>query len=427
LKFLQRLIKDPSYRDLLADSVIALFVRVLGAGSAFIVAIVITRQLGAEGSGYYFLGFSILSVLAAITRCGLDNTVLRFVGAYPENAASIIKRTVSVVAVISIFAALLTYSMANFLSLWLFDKPNLVGVLQAVAPGVAGVAILTIISSALQGIRRVSWSIFVLNIAANLFLLLAIYVFGSGSAEEYSWYYSASTITTALLGLLLFFRYIPAQSENNVLSSDIRASCLPLWGVVVMAQMVLWSGQFIAGILLPAEDVAQLAVAQRTALLPSFILVAVSRVVAPKLAEFYRKGAYSELQELTIKSVKLTFCLSAPIIALMLLFPEVLINLFGSGFGEGVLFLQIMAVGQFFNVVTGCVTFLLMMTGHERDMRNITIASGVLSILAAWILTTLYGALGAAIGAALGVATQNLLAVYFVKKRLGINTLGVWK
>ena len=111
----------------------------------------------------------------------------------------------------------------------------------------------------------------------------------------------------------------------------------------------------------------------------------------------------------------------------MLLFPEVLINLFGSGFGEGVLFLQIMAVGQFFNVVTGCVTFLLMMTGHERDMRNITIASGVLSILAAWILTTLYGALGAAIGAALGVATQNLLAVYFVKKRLGINTLGVWK
>ena len=412
MKFLQRLIKDPSYRDLLADSVIALFVRVLGAGSAFIVAIVITRQLGAEGSGYYFLGFSILSVLAAITRCGLDNTVLRFVGAYPENAASIIKRTVSVVAIISIFAALLTYSLANFLSLWLFDKPNLVGVLQAVAPGVAGLAILTIISSALQGIRRVSWSIF---------------VFGRGSAEEYSWYYSASTITTALLGLLLFFRYIPAQSENNVLSSDIRASCLPLWGVVVMAQMVLWSGQFIAGILLPAEDVAQLAVAQRTALLPSFILVAVSRVVAPKLAEFYRKGAYSELQELTIKSVKLTFCLSAPIIALMLLFPEVLINLFGSGFGEGVLFLQIMAVGQFFNVVTGCVTFLLMMTGHERDMRNITIASGVLSILAAWILTTLYGALGAAIGAALGVATQNLLAVYFVKKRLGINTLGVWK
>ena len=67
------------------------------------------------------------------------------------------------------------------------------------------------------------------------------------------------------------------------------------------------------------------------------------------------------------------------------------------------------------------------MTGHERDMRNVVLFSGPLALLLQFVLTPIYGALGAAIATAIALASQNLLAVYMVKKRLGFNTLNLFR
>ena len=133
------------------------------------------------------------------------------------------------------------------------------------------------------------------------------------------------------------------------------------------------------------------------------------------------------LENLAIKSVKLVALFALPVIGVMLVFPSFLMGLFGSEFAEGAALLQILAVGQFINAMTGSVGFLLMMSGHERDMRNVTLISGTLALLLTWFLTAQFDIVGAAIGTAVAVATQNLLAVYFVKKRLGFNTLAVWR
>ena len=79
------------------------------------------------------------------------------------------------------------------------------------------------------------------------------------------------------------------------------------------------------------------------------------------------------------------------------------------------------------NVVTGSVGYLLSMSGHEKDLRNTVLISGPLAIIAAVALTPLWGATGSAIATALAVATQNLVAVFWVRKRLGFNTLAVWR
>tara|TARA_R110002095_G_scaffold53761_1_gene46540 strand:- start:105 stop:689 length:585 start_codon:yes stop_codon:yes gene_type:complete len=194
-----------------------------------------------------------------------------------------------------------------------------------------------------------------------------------------------------------------------------------------MSQMVQWSGQFMAGAYVSSEALAQLAVAQRTAMLSSFILIAVNLVVAPRFAKLYRDNDMAQLESLAIKSVKLIGLFALPVIGAMLVFPSFLMSLFGAEFTEGAALLQILAIGQFINAMTGSVGFLLMMSGHERDMRNVTLISGTLALLFTWFLTAQFGIVGAAIGTAIAVATQNLLAVYFVKKRLGFNTLAVWR
>jgi O-antigen/teichoic acid export membrane protein len=120
--------------------------------------------------------------------------------------------------------------------------------------------------------------------------------------------------------------------------------------------------------------------------------------------------------------------IALPIVILVCAFPSFIMSAFGKGFTDqaGIWILCILSIGQFINVITGSVQYLLMMSGHERDIRNITIINGIFALLLAIILTPFYGAVGAAVATSVAVASQNLMAVGMVKKRLGFNTLAIW-
>jgi len=423
----KNVLANPDNRDLLVSSAFAFAVRIIGAISGFAATFFIARYLGAAESGYYFLAFSVVVVFSAFSRVGLDNTVLRFTGGSPELALNTSLKAALLVLFVSSLSAMVLYFCASFFSVTLFSKPDLAPVLQYMAFGVVGLSLLTISAMALQGLRRVSASIFVLNIAANLLLILSLFVFADLSAAELAGVYALSSIAVAVVSCGFFYLYRPSDSKSVISWRVLFASCGPLWIVVIMSQMVQWSGQFMAGAYVSSEALAQLAVAQRTAMLSSFILIAVNLVVAPRFANLYRNNDMPALENLAIKSVKLIGIFALPIIGGMLIFPTFLMGLFGDGFTDGAVLLQILAVGQFINAMTGSVGFLLMMSGHERDMRNVTLVSGTFALLLTWLLTVQFGIVGAAIGTAIAVATQNLLAVYFVKKRLGFNTLAVWR
>ena len=51
-------------------------------------------------------------------------------------------------------------------------------------------------------------------------------------------------------------------------------------------------------------------------------------------------------------------------------------SIFGKGFIGGIWLLRILAIGQFINAVTGSVGYILTMSGHEKDIRNIAILNG---------------------------------------------------
>jgi O-antigen/teichoic acid export membrane protein len=424
---LKNVLANADNRDLLVSSAFAFSIRILGAISAFAATFFVAFFLGGAESGYYFLAFSVVAVVSAFSRVGLDNTVLRFTGGSPELAINTTLKSLLLILLLSSFCAITLYFCAPFMAATLFSKPELALVLQYMSLGVVGLSALKISAMALQGLRRVSASIFVLNIAANLLLILSLYLSTDLSAAQLAGVYALSSVLVGVVGFVFFYLFRPRVYQMPITWHELFASCGPLWIVVIMSQMVQWSGQFMAGAYVSSEALAQLAVAQRTAMLSSFILIAVNLVVAPRFANLYRNNDMLALEHLAIKSVKLITLFALPVIGGMLIFPSFLMGLFGAEFAEGAVLLQILAVGQFINAITGSVGFLLMMSGHERDMRNVTLISGSSAMFLAWFLTTQFGIIGAATGTAVALATQNLLAVYFVKKRLGFNTLAVWR
>jgi O-antigen/teichoic acid export membrane protein len=104
-------------------------------------------------------------------------------------------------------------------------------------------------------------------------------------------------------------------------------------------------------------------------------------------------------------------------------FPDFLLGIFGGDFKKGGIILSILAVGQFVNVITGSVGYLLIMCGQEKTLRNIIIFSALVTITFQLILVSEYSIMGIAIGTAIGLSLQNILATIFVKKKLNIDIL----
>lgn len=283
-------------------------------------------------------------------------------------------------------------------------------------------AIYSLFAMAFQGLRNVMLSVMLQNISVPILLITAVFIFSPRTSDDLAVLYLSASIITTLISYLLWKKVVP-RGNSSFDNRLLWKSCLPLWVLAILQQIIQWGGQFIAGIFSDNAGLAQLAVAQRTSMLISFIGIAINLVSAPKFAYYYSSGDLVELRKYSRKTTMLMVIFSTPLIFLVWLFPSFIMSLFGQGFENGYWMLRILALGQFINVITGSVGYLLMMSGHEKDMRNITFVSGLISIVLNLVLVKHFGSVGAAVAIALSVAIQNLLAVNMVKKRLGFSTL----
>ncbi|USE68114.1 hypothetical protein CTT31_02820 [Pseudoalteromonas maricaloris] len=426
---LKVVLKDSEHRHTVIHAVLALGIRILGAAMAFLFNLAIAHQLGAEQSGYFFLAFSLVMIFSAIARLGFDNTVLRFTSANSFNGKTvkaILHFSLKYSLPVAFLLMLLVYFTAPFLANMVFDKPEIVTTLRSISPAIIGLVIVALVAMSLQARHKLIASIPCQNIAHFVLCGVAIICLNVESASSTALYLSLSLASTAC-----FFYWLSLRGLNDlgrtVSEGELWISARPNWVIMMMSQAVQWFAPIMVGVFLISEQVAFFSVAQRIALLTSFVLMAVNLVVAPKFSAFNSKGDLEGIRKTALFSVRLLVVSAFPIVLVMLLFPEFLMGLFGEEFKQGAAILQILVLGQAVNVVTGSVGFLLQMTGHERDMRLVTLISGFGVLISVPIFTKLYGAIGAAIATSFFISLQNLLAVYFVKKRLGFNTLKFWQ
>jgi len=205
--------------------------------------------------------------------------------------------------------------------------------------------------------------------------------------------------------------------------TTLTASSRPLWAGLIAQQITLLSSQILCGIWLSSEDVALLTVAQRVAMLTSFILLAVNMVVAPRFAALHNENKGDELHRLTLDTTKLMLLVGIPIAALVLFLADSLMGQFGQGFDSGGLALQVITLGQLVNIATGSANILLISTGNEDALKKSHYAGATVALALGVTLTPAYGVVGGAAATSCAIATQNLLSVFLVKKQTGIHLI----
>jgi O-antigen/teichoic acid export membrane protein len=424
---------DPHLREMIVGSAIGMSVKVLSAVSILFMNIVVARFLGANETGLFFLAFTMVTIIAAVGRLGFDQSIIRFVAAARENNEidrlhGVYRKSISWVAIASICLAVLASSNVTWLVENYFPQPGFEPVLRSFLIAIPLVALYTMLAQAMQGLKKIAKSLLTLNVLMPIALLLLMLFDPVYTAEEAAGHFILASLFALCTGLYFWYQSAPkTEKVESFSSSQLWKTSTPLWAVAILSQVVQWSSQLMLGAWSSAENVAFFATAQRTAMLTSFLLFAVNAIAAPKFAALHEKGDIDGLKRIAIWSVRLMMLVAAPILMVMLLFPDWLMSFFGDEFRAASTALMILAIGQFINIATGSVGYLLSMTGREREVLKNTLVSAVVAIALGAILIPSYGLLGAALATATAVASQNLMGVYQVRKHLGFNTLVFWK
>ena len=105
----------------------------------------------------------------------------------------------------------------------------------------------------------------------------------------------------------------------------------------------------------------------------------------------------------------------------MIIFAPVLMHVFGRDFEPGWPVLVIGTLGQIVNCGVGSVGYLLLMSGHQRDLVRVQTVMAVVMVALGLFLIPKWGILGAAIVAALTNLISNLWYLWEVRRKLGMS------
>lgn len=433
LKKISRIAKrlDADMLEVVKKAAIALLMRVLGAALAFGFNIQIARALGAEGSGMYFLALTVMTIATVFGRLGMDNTLLRFVAANASvgewgAVKGVYQKGMLLSLTASCLAALVMFLLAPWLAGTVFSEPALTEPMRWMSLAVIPTALGNLQAQVLKGLKRILASSFVEIVSVSALSVAFFYFLGpTWQVNDAVWAYGLAAGITALMGVWLWWSATPQtrKIQGYFDTQELLQTSLPLFWVASINLLMMWTATFLLGVWTTTADVGVFGVASRTANLTNFILVAVNSIAAPKFAALYKQGEMRALGSLARKSAKLMMLWAMPILILFVAAPSWVMGLFGPQFAEGGAVLSILTVGQFVNVATGSVGFLLMMTGHEKLARNNIAIAAVVNVVLNVILIPVAGVMGAAIATAFSLATLNLMAAYWVWDRLKIWTI----
>ena len=164
-----------------------------------------------------------------------------------------------------------------------------------------------------------------------------------------------------------------------------------------------------------AAEIALFGVSARLVALAAAIQDALISDFSPRFARHHEQGDGDALRSAFRRSRWLSIVTYAPILAVFLVFPHLILGIFGPEFREGVQFLYVVALGQAVSSASGLVGSFLSMTHRQSALLRINAASLVVMLVLIVTLGSRYGALGVAWAYAIAVAGRNLLGLVAVR------------
>jgi O-antigen/teichoic acid export membrane protein len=405
--------------------------RLSASALSFGIGVLAARTAGVAQYGGYAYAMSIVAVGTVVATIGLDRFVVRAVASSAgESGRTEISRLLRWSQTAGLIASAVILGIAAVI--W----PSISGSLDASArDAVLAAAFLLPLSvwirvqqAALQGSGRIiagqlPESVVQPGIAALLLVALAAISQPMDSQRLVTIQTIGAAVACAVGAVLLHRAFPRSESIAPVVSRhrEWARALLPLMLTGTLSVATNQADMLILGAVKGAEAAGVYAAAVRSASLIGFVLASANVAMAPAFAAIHSRDDTEALQRLVTQSARYILLLTTPIAILMIVAGRFFLLIFGAEFTSGLTAVRILSVGQWASAAAGSVGFLLMMTGHARDV-TIGLAMGVIvNVALSALLIPQWGLSGAASAAAATVIFWNVALGWVVTKRLGID------
>ena len=281
--------------------------RIMAVGLQFFYNLMLARYFGTHYTGLFGFGFSLINLVALIGLVGTPQTLLRFVAAYRSDGQKQRMFSLLLFAMVvggggALLAMLLLWFSVNGIET-LADKPGLGAMLTVFAPIVIPLAIITQISFALQGAKRVMESVLIREAGLSLAVLIPLFIcwFFTLPFNTFVELYLVSLLVIGAFAFLLLYRSFPEIRRVPPLKEweyqpIWLASALPLALITSLQSAGGWSDTIMLGFLAPTNEVGVYFVAVRVSLILYTVLYAVTMIFSPVAAELWHQQNLVELK-----------------------------------------------------------------------------------------------------------------------------------
>lgn len=409
-----------------------LLLKIVGAFVTLGVQLMLARLLGAQQYGIYAYALFWILIILLPAKLGMEIAILRFVAAYRakeqwELLHGIIRTSLGLVFLSSVVFSFLIFMFFLLLghhfpadlrnTFWiactvlpilaLFDLSNTI--LRAFEYAVKGSFLGLLFQPTLFAIL-IGISIFVIKIGLNATLAMALH------------------LTASLGGLLLSAywckRVIAHTTQKATPKMELRtwiSTALPMMLLEGFAEVHAKTDMIMIGLLIGTTPAGIYSIALRWSILIRWGLFSINTVIAPVISAKFVKGEIQELQKLLSQAALATSAFAVPTILVIIFAGKQILAFFGADFPVGYYAMVILAFGGGIYAVSGCVGFLLPMTGHHKESALTMGLVAAINIPLNLIFIKSWGLSGAAAATLISIIIWNISMFRLARKYLNIN------
>lgn len=393
--------------------------------------VLIARFLGAANFGLYAIGWTLVRLLEQVNTLGLESGVVYFGANYqrcnPAKFKGVLTQSIALSFLTGLTIGTLLYLTAPALAVHVFRKPEASSVIRAFAPAFPLYGVFFVGGGMTNLSQRMQYYAYsTIGSAVSALVLLCIF-FMLGWGLTGAVVATVGGITVGALMSVYFIRGLfPAvfakQVRSEWVASELLAFSIPvaLAGLAI-SMLAFMDRLFVASFCTSAETGIYQAASQLSILF-GIIFGAFNSIFTPMVADLHARGENQRLGELYRLCAKWRVYVCAPVFVIILFAHVELVEaLYGRAYAQAGLPLVILSAGQLFAVVAGTSQTVLTMTGRQKTVVVIVLATVLLDLALNFVLVPRFSLVGAASAAAVSAVVLTLSTVTAVRMYSSIS------
>ncbi|MFV8381457.1 flippase [Corynebacterium hindlerae] len=403
------------------------------AGMGFVLTVIVSRMLGAEGAGLFFQVTGIFAMILAFAKFGMDSTSIYLIPRVKvDDPPKVFSAALACVGTALGVSILLTVVVEAFSPiLWAEANDVLLHAVRLVILLVPFGAVMLTVAAILRSLGSVLEYVLISNIALPLlrpvFVVVAILCTGSIAVVSVAW--AVPFVLLSVIAGTLVMRHIKALegvTSGSRLPSQQR--WLEVWRFATprtlsagLEQALAWLPVLMIGWLLSDQAAGVFGGAARFIQAGLLVDAALRVVVSPKFSALLHRKQNVEVSELYVTASIWLVLLASPAYVLLGIFSPVFLGLFGQEFVPGALSLSILALGMAVTFMAGNIHSLLIMSGRSGWAAANKAVVLLICVVGNLVLIPAFGLPGAAMVWLVCQVLDAVLAAVEVRVFLGIS------